>query len=208
VNPRSTNSLYRGPFNNGNDVEVDDTVWHLTKNRITRNWATHDSIIEFAQSYIHNRMHCSSPQSRVDSRLNHIYQCIDFTQVDHRICNLLWHKTGRAHVPEILYPMSLRSHTFNQCLSKHDQNMSSWTSFAAMFWLRNQWDLISSLSLSTSNDFSRLLSMTRSPSVILSLMSPFSETDYWIWWWNSLQLGHAITSISRLPSDGILARSS
>jgi hypothetical protein len=43
------------------------------------------------------------------------------------------------------------------------QNTSLQTSLAAMFQLRNQWDLTSSLSLSTSNDFSRLLSMTRSP---------------------------------------------
>jgi hypothetical protein len=26
VNPRSTNSLYRGPFDNGNDIEVDDAI--------------------------------------------------------------------------------------------------------------------------------------------------------------------------------------
>jgi hypothetical protein len=76
VNPRSTNSLYREPFDNGNDVEVDDTVQHLAKNRITLDWATHDSVIEFAWSYIRDRMRHSSPQSRVDSRLNHIYWAI------------------------------------------------------------------------------------------------------------------------------------
>jgi hypothetical protein len=102
------------------------------------------------------------------------------------------------------HPMSSQSRTFNQRLSQHDPNMSLWTSLAVMFRLCNQWDLTSSPSL----DLSQLLSMTHSPSVILSSMSPFSETDYRIWWWNSLQLGHAITGISRLPSNGISARSS
>jgi hypothetical protein len=74
VNPRSTNLLYRGPFDKGNDVEMDNAVRHLAKNGITLNWATHESIIEFARSYICDWMRCSSPQSRVDSRLNCIYQ--------------------------------------------------------------------------------------------------------------------------------------
>jgi hypothetical protein len=74
VNPRSTNSLYRGLFDKGNNVKVDDAIQHLAKNRITLNWATHESIIEFARSYICNQIRHSSLQSRVDSKLNHIYQ--------------------------------------------------------------------------------------------------------------------------------------
>jgi hypothetical protein len=43
--------------------------------------------------------------------------------------------------------MSSQFRTFNPHLSKHDQNTSPWTSLAAMFRLRNQWDLSCSLSL-------------------------------------------------------------
>jgi hypothetical protein len=64
------------------------------------------------------------------------------------------------------------------------------------------------ISLSLSLDFSWLLLMTCSLSVIFSLMAPFSEMEYWIWWWNILQLGHTITGISHLSSDSILAQSS
>jgi hypothetical protein len=118
---------------------------------------------------------------------------------------------SRAHVSKmsrditsneltISYPQSVSIKT----QSKHEPSNKSHSNI----WLRNQWDLISSPSLSTSNDFSQLLLITRSPSVIFSSMSPFSEMDYQIRWWNSLQLSHTITGISCLPSDSILAWSS
>jgi hypothetical protein len=91
---------------------------------------------------------------------------------------------SRAHISEISQDIASNelAISYSQSVSiKHDQNTSPWTSLTAMFQLCNQWDLISSPSLSTSNDFSQLLSMTYSPSVIFSLMSPFSEMDYWIW---------------------------
>jgi hypothetical protein len=137
--------------------------------------------------------------------------CTDFTQAEHRIRDLLRHETVELTSLRFLktsHPMSSQSCTLNQRLSKHDQNTSPRTSLTATFWLCNQWDLISSPSLLTSNNFSWLLLTIRSPSVIFSLMSPFSETDYRIRQWNSLQLGHVITGISCLPSDSVSAWSS
>jgi hypothetical protein len=134
-------------------------------------------------------------------------QCTDFIQVEHRICN--WCDMRQVELTSlrclkiasnklaILYLQSVSIKT----QSKHKLSNKSCSNVSASQPMR-------SLYLLTFIDFSQLLLMTCSFSVIFSLMSPFSEMEYQIWWWNILQLSYVITSISYLPSDSISAQSS
>jgi hypothetical protein len=84
--------------------------------------------------------------------------CIDFTQVEHRIHDLLWYETGRAHVSEMSWDITSNKLVISYLQSASIKNTIKTQALKQVlqqhFQLHNQWDL----SLSPSLNFHWLLS--------------------------------------------------